>query len=267
MDWGYAVPFCVHWWAVVPITCRTHRGVLMPEGSVVLYRELYGVQTNAQGMAMPNIGLRLDAFEVGRRIQEASAWDPPREYAVIDPSAFARTDGPSVAENLMSGEEEYAKEKSLPDPGGWVEADNTRTPTGGHIGGWDECRRRMNGVTLRGIPRPMVFVFQNARHLLRTIPNMIQHPENVEDMLKKGVEDHAVDCFRYGLMSRPPTPRGEYSESDVIDTRFGTWNEISELAGTPSLSDPNRGSPGGRCLLYTSPSPRDRQKSRMPSSA
>ena len=25
--------------------------------------------------------------------------------------------------------------------------------------------------------------------------------------------------------------------------------------------------PGGRCLLYTSPSPRDRQKTRMPSSA
>ena len=28
-----------------------------------------------------------------------------------------------------------------------------------------------------------------------------------------------------------------------------------------------RGSPHGTCLLYTSPSPRDRQKSRMPSSA
>ena len=27
------------------------------------------------------------------------------------------------------------------------------------------------------------------------------------------------------------------------------------------------GNPGGICLLYTSPSPRDRQKSRMPSSA
>ena len=31
-------------------------------------------------------------------------------------------------------------------------------------------------------------------------------------------------------------------------------------AGTPGISDPH-------CLLYTSPSPRDRQKSRMPSSA
>ena len=41
----------------------------------------------------------------------------------------------------------------------------------------------------------------------------------------------------------------------VIDSVGG-----STTIGTFSL-------PGGACLLYTSPSPRDRQKSRMPSSA
>ena len=49
-----------------------------------------------------------------------------------------------------------------------------------------------------------------------------------------------------------------------------------ELIGCFGLTEPNHGSnPGGMttnikdmgCLLYTSPSPRDRQKSRMPSSA
>ena len=34
-----------------------------------------------------------------------------------------------------------------------------------------------------------------------------------------------------------------------------------------SFEDPNQLSPVSICLLYTSPSPRDRQKSRMPSSA
>ena len=37
--------------------------------------------------------------------------------------------------------------------------------------------------------------------------------------------------------------------------------------GIPDCTDPNCGTPGITCLLYTSPSPRDRTRSRMPSSA
>ena len=40
--------------------------------------------------------------------------------------------------------------------------------------------------------------------------------------------------------------------------------ELNENDIQPDL---NRRKPGQSCLLYTSPSPRDRQKSRMPSSA
>ena len=36
---------------------------------------------------------------------------------------------------------------------------------------------------------------------------------------------------------------------------------------TPEYTDPDTGYRYYSCLLYTSPSPRDRQKSRMPSSA
>ena len=49
---------------------------------------------------------------------------------------------------------------------------------------------------------------------------------------------------------------------DVVGIEYGLNFEIkSELAGGASLDQFND------CLLYTSPSPRDRQKSRMPSSA
>ena len=44
----------------------------------------------------------------------------------------------------------------------------------------------------------------------------------------------------------------EYLESDLVTTEDENGNEIREDI---------------TCLLYTSPSPRDRQKSRMPSSA
>ena len=46
---------------------------------------------------------------------------------------------------------------------------------------------------------------------------------------------------------------------------------ICEYVYDPELGDPENGIEPGTsfedCLLYTSPSPRDRQKSRMPSSA
>ena len=51
-----------------------------------------------------------------------------------------------------------------------------------------------------------------------------------------------------------------------------TWTEDSQdtkniLLGLPDTSDFVKGLDTIICLLYTSPSPRDRQKSRMPSSA
>ena len=52
-----------------------------------------------------------------------------------------------------------------------------------------------------------------------------------------------------------------YVDTDAAILYFkigGTWTSIGGGSG---------GGGGGTCLLYTSPSPRDRQKSRMPSSA
>ena len=42
---------------------------------------------------------------------------------------------------------------------------------------------------------------------------------------------------------------------------------VSRNTGGPLMGGYNTGGLVGFCLLYTSPSPRDRQKSRMPSSA
>ena len=49
-------------------------------------------------------------------------------------------------------------------------------------------------------------------------------------------------------------------------TTSSLLSHILVHAGTDDLADPSYAI-GGTCLLYTSPSPRDRQKSRMPSSA
>ena len=57
--------------------------------------------------------------------------------------------------------------------------------------------------------------------------------------------------------------------SALLDPLVGRVRPIvaDALDRSPALASLLHGAPLGHCLLYTSPSPRDRQKSRMPSSA
>ena len=66
------------------------------------------------------------------------------------------------------------------------------------------------------------------------------------------------------LSNKPGPGRPGWGPIGSYDFKFEvtgnvTFKAIANSAGTFSISYP--------CLLYTSPSPRDRQKSRMPSSA
>ena len=61
----------------------------------------------------------------------------------------------------------------------------------------------------------------------------------------------------------PATEAGQqwWDRGSIRDDRAGFRTVLSRFTPAPSEDDPEP------CLLYTSPSPRDRQKSRMPSSA
>ena len=56
---------------------------------------------------------------------------------------------------------------------------------------------------------------------------------------------------------------------DIVNKKSTTWRSLSEIDRQLPLIELLQAYPTliKRCLLYTSPSPRDRQKSRMPSSA
>ena len=55
----------------------------------------------------------------------------------------------------------------------------------------------------------------------------------------------------------------DYDEADILSSP----NLANPLLGTSTTTGSATSAPNTPCLLYTSPSPRDRQKSRMPSSA
>ena len=81
-----------------------------------------------------------------------------------------------------------------------------------------------------------------------------------------GSVDSVTDGGRYVVLSRDTLTAQEFSDiSGDSDIQIGTvFTAAANLATDPSG---DLGTPVQTCLLYTSPSPRDRTRSRMPSSA
>jgi len=167
MDWGSAKPFCVLWAAVSDGSLdRFERGAL------VVYREWYGWN------GVPNEGCQLTAPEVGEGIRKLEAGEKINDE-VLDPAAFARDGGPSIAERIGLG---------------FRRADNSRVAQGGRMGGWDQVRERLRSTGL--------YIFSTCTHLIRTLP-ALQHDRHRPEDVDTESEDHAGDALRYLCMSRP----------------------------------------------------------------
>ncbi|MBO6549110.1 MAG: terminase [Rhizobiales bacterium] len=180
-DWGSAKPFSVGWWAVAGERFETPCGKSIPRGALVRYREYYGCVDGK-----PDTGLKLPSKKVAENIREKEYGDEI-SYGVADPAIFAKTDGPSVADNMM--------EKGVI----WRKANNKRISKDGVQGGWDQLRDRLEGDEDTG---PMIYWFSTCLDSIRLIPS-IQHDSNRPEDLDTNAEDHILDETRYACMSRP----------------------------------------------------------------
>ena len=74
----------------------------------------------------------------------------------------------------------------------------------------------------------------------------------------------------FGKFDRSALQRGYQVYTEVCSSchsmKYLSYRNLSEKGG-PEFSEAQAKAIAASCLLYTSPSPRDRQKSRMPSSA
>lgn len=187
-DWGSAKPFSFGWYAVAAEDYVTD-GVFIPRGALVKYREWYGCKKDAQGKFIPDVGLKMDATEVGKGIKIRDLGDKI-SYGVLDPAAFASDGGPSIAERMGA-------QGAIFRP-----ADNKRVTARGAMGGWDQLRARLRGDA---DGNPMLFFFSTCIHTIRTLP-ALQHDEDKPEDLDTTAEDHAADETRYACMSRPWVP-------------------------------------------------------------
>lgn len=228
-DWGSAKPFSVGWYAVsagdVPGIAR---------GALVKYREWYGIKTNPNGEFEPDVGLKLTAEEVAKGIKDREL---PNEcdYGVIDPAAFAENGGPSIA-HRMAAAPHFVQFRP---------ADNRRVAVVGAMGGWDQMRSRLVGTCERDAYNqilwdsgdPMLLIFSNCVHTIRTLPSL-QHDDIRPEDVDTASEDHAADETRYACMSRPygkglpraqEPPRGALTIDEMVrrhESRAGDTRRI-----------------------------------------
>ena len=170
-DFGYNKPFSLGYWAV--------------DYDGVLYRimEMYGCTQT------PDEGVKWSPDEQFKRISELERthpWLKGRKIvdSVADPAIWDSSRGESIAETAMR----YGIYFS---PG-----DNERIP------GWMQVHYRLQ-FDDNGYPR--MYIFNNCKAAIRTIPLMMYSETKPEDIDTK-LEDHCPDEIRYMCMSRPIKP-------------------------------------------------------------
>lgn len=191
LDWGYAKPFSVGWYAV------DHDGVLYR------YREWYGCKKETENLADgADVGLRLQAWEVAQGITQRERGEKIR-MRVADPSIFhpisearkREARGPTIHDD-MAGQGIY-----------FQKADNDRVHGKMQVHKRLKIEPDVDETTgeIRG-ELPMLKVFNSCKGFWRTIPQLREDPKNPEDV-DTDQEDHIYDEFRYMCMARPIRPR------------------------------------------------------------
>lgn len=209
MDWGYAAPFSIQWFAV------------NEDNVAFLYREWYGVKVNASGKVIENQGIRMVPEEVAKRIRKiekaAGEWDDDSDRSsnicVADPACWNRgtgdhEGGPSVVEQMQR------------QGVSWTKGKNDRLS--GKMAVHDRLQYEMNEEKTRVlVPPGLVIIVEEAPHTLRTVPALEYDPHDVEDV-DTTMEDHAYDSLRYFCMARP------YAPNKIIEARKGRMNPEKE---------------------------------------
>lgn len=183
LDWGSLRPYCVLWF------------LEDYDSNLHIYRELYGYG------GKPNVGTAELVPDVAEKIVKAEAWEKRSGILLrsnpADPSIWitnpnTRLEGErSIGHTFSSHGVRWATA---------AETDNSR------ISGWEQVRIRLQNAVNK---KPEgLFIWRKhpgsqetvAPHLVRTLPLMVHDPDNDGDLLKDGMEDHPVDCARYGVM-------------------------------------------------------------------
>ena len=195
LDWGYARPFSVGWYAVDY------------DGIIYRFREWYGSKRDRDGRADSerwNEGLKMQAWEVAKemlRIEMVAGEKITRRIA--DPSIWGKH--PDFRKKEARGptiEEDFAAEGVY-----FTKADNDR------IAGKQQVHKRLKpeievdeetGEVIS--QQANIMIANSCKNFWRTMP-LLHEAKNNPDDIDTDQEDHIYDDFRYACMSRPMSPK------------------------------------------------------------
>lgn len=181
-DFGYAKPFSFAWWTV------DH------DGRIYRILEYYGCVKNS-----PNEGLKLtpaEQFKKAHEIEHTHRWLKGKKiYGPADPAIWDQSRGESIAETA----ERYGIY--------FDKGDHER------IAGWMQLHYRM-AFDEEGLP--MLYIFNNCKAFIRTIPTL-QYSESKPEDLDTNGEDHVADEARYFCMTRVIKPRKNMDKKRIAD--------------------------------------------------
>lgn len=199
-DWGYNKPFSCGWWAVDY------------EGVAYRILELYGCTKTA------NEGVKWtppQVFAEIHKIETEHRWLKGKKIqGIADPAIWDAETGESIADTAAKHQVYF------------TQGDNKR------LAGWMQVHYRMafdeNGY-------PMMYIFNNCKAFIRTIPLLQYDEHKVEDLDTDG-EDHVADEVRYFLMNRPIAPRVKAQPDEYENSPLKMFLDIpkEDLVAPPS---------------------------------
>lgn len=188
-DWGSSKPFSVGWWAESDGT-----EVAMPDGGRRLYppRTLFRICELYGWTGKANEGTKKLAIDIGREIKEIEKTSPILKGRNIRPGPadtqiYQRQNGVCLADDM-------AKAGVV-----WTQADKS---PGSRQTGLEVIRRMLKAsLSWPQIEEPGLFVFENCRQFIRTLP-VLPRDTKKPDEIDSDAEDHVFDETSYRCRAR-----------------------------------------------------------------
>lgn len=178
LDWGYTAPAAVVWIAVDF------------EGNHYLYREYYRAGQAPGQMARNVLGMSPRDEEIAATYADPSIWAKD-QYGKGEAKEQFTT---KSIHDLFVEEGFYCQKANNDRPSGW---NNLR-----ELLSWDANRK------------PRLFVFEDCKETLRTMPGLVHDENNIEDVDTDG-DDHIPDALRYILLHTARAHRATNQKTEM----------------------------------------------------
>src|SRR6266498_3943313 len=205
-DWGYAKPSCTLWLARASYSAKSSSGILIPKGTVIVYRERYQIK---QGIPDQCLTIRTWSGNEQFRNQllDPSCWGQYDANGLTFAENYARN-GVAMAKAFNGRKEGWARMREMLKWCNDAEFKPCKNCLAHQIEFADKsdhistCEACQNGEISNGCIHntfmPNLLIQSHCVNLIRTLPNLVHDQKDPEDVDTRG-EDHAPDALRYGI--------------------------------------------------------------------